>query len=229
MCGPMKKIVIIGAGGFGREVLDVFDALNEVKPTYNVLGFIVDEGYEAPGTIINDKPVLGDMRWFKGKAKEVEAICAVGFPEVRREMVERAKEYDIKFCSIIHPNVVRTKWIEMGDGVVITAGCILTNQVKIGNHVIINLDCTVGHDTRIADYVTLSPSVNVSGNVRIDEGANIGTGVTLIPKVHVGEWSVVGAGAMVLKNVPANTTSFGNPSKTIWTKRPGWHLKKRHR
>ena len=74
----MEKIVIIGAGGFAREVLDVINAVNQKKPQYDVLGYIVDPQYGSPGTVVNEKPILGGFDWLQKRAKDMLAICGVG-------------------------------------------------------------------------------------------------------------------------------------------------------
>jgi len=219
----MQDVVIIGAGGFARETLDVFDAVNEVKPTYNVLGYIVGREYGVSGTIVNDKPILGDFDWFTGHTG-VLAICGVGAPETRRKMILKVKEYGIGFCSVIHPNAITTRWNKIGVGSIITAGCILTNQITVGDHVHLNLDCTVGHDAILEDFVTVAPGVHISGNVTLKTGAYIGTGANIIEKKTVGMWSVVGAGSAVVNDVPANVTVVGTPGKVIKTREDGWHL-----
>jgi NDP-sugar pyrophosphorylase family protein len=134
-----QKIVIIGAGGFGREVLDVFDACNKINDVYDVLGFIVEAKYGKRGQIINDKPILGDIDWFKDNHEKINAICGVGAPEHRLQLITKAKKYNVRFCNIIHPSAILTSRVKIGEGVVITAGCILTNQIQIGDHVHINL------------------------------------------------------------------------------------------
>jgi len=220
----MKKIVIIGAGGFGREVLDIFDACNLVNEQYDVLGYIVQEEYGKPNEIINDKLVLGGFDWLEKYAKEVHTICAVGSPQHRRRLVNEAYSVGAQFCSIVHPTTTMTRWVSIGEGVIITAGCILTNQIKIGNHAQINLDCTIGHDVFIKDYSTIAPGVHISGNVTLGEGCYIGTGVNIIEKLIVGEWAIVGAGSTITKNVPENTTVVGVPGVVIKTRKTGWHL-----
>lgn len=221
----MQKVFIIGAGGFAREVLDVFDAINAVRPTFDVLGFVVEAEYGAPGDQINDKPILGDFDWVVGREGEAQAVCAVGSPELRLRLINRAEELGVKFCTVIHPNAIMTRWTSVGEGSVITAGCILTNQIKIGRHVHLNLDCTVGHDTVIDDFATLAPGVHVSGYVDIGEGAYVGTGVNIIEKKKVGAWAVVGAGSTVISDVPANSTAVGVPAKVVKTREEGWHLR----
>jgi sugar O-acyltransferase (sialic acid O-acetyltransferase NeuD family) len=220
-----RKIVILGAGGFAREVLDIFEACNKVGQDYDVLGYVVESRYGSTGTVFNDKPILGDFDWLSRYAKEVYAICAVGAPQLRLRLVRFAKERGLRFCSIIHPTAVLTRWVTIGEGVVITAGCVLTNQIHIGNHVHVNLDCTIGHDAVLDDFVTLAPGVHVSGKVALSTGCYIGTGSNIIDNVHIGEWSIVGAGSTIVKDVPANTTVVGVPGRVIKTRNSGWHLK----
>ena len=221
----MKPVVIIGAGGFAREVLDVLYAVNEEEPQYKVLGYIVDPQYGSPGTLINDKPILGGFDWLSEISNEVLVICGVGPSHHRYQLIRRAEAVGCRFFSVTHPTAVLTRWIQLGKGVVITAGCILTNQIRIGNHVQVNLDCTIGHDVIVEDFVTLAPGVHVSGNVAFREGAYVGTGANIIEKKEIGSWSVVGAGSTIVTDVPNNTTVVGVPGKVIKTRPDGWHLK----
>jgi sugar O-acyltransferase (sialic acid O-acetyltransferase NeuD family) len=221
----LQKVVIIGAGGSAREILDVFDAFNQIQPTYNVLGFIVDPEYGNPGTCILDKPILGGFDWFTEQNDDIKAICGVGLPELRLLFVNRAQKMGIRFISIIHPNAILTRRVTIGEDTVITAGCILTNQIRIGDHVHINTSCTIAHDVVIDDFVTLSPGVNIAGNVSLNQGCYIGIGATVIEKMNIGSWSIVGAGATVISNVPRNTTVVGTPNKIIETRQEGWQHK----
>jgi sugar O-acyltransferase (sialic acid O-acetyltransferase NeuD family) len=220
----LQKVAILGAGGFGREVLDIFDAINAIEPMFDVLGFIVDSQYGKAGTLVNDKPILGGLEWLSGRQGEVVVICGVGAPQFRRRMVRQATEVGARFCSIRHPTVVASRWVSVGEGTIVAAGCVLTNQIAIGAHVHVNLDCTVGHDCTFGDFVTLSPGVHVSGNVVLREGASVGTGANLIERVTVGAWSVIGAGSTIVREVPANSVVVGVPGKVIKTRPDGWHL-----
>jgi len=220
-----KKVVIIGAGGFGREILDVIDACNmHGDGIYEPLGFIVDAQYGMPGTLVNGLPILGGFEWLEKNADKVSVTCGVGAPQQRYHLVKRAQEINCTFFSVIHPSAILTRWVQVGEGVVITAGTILTNQIQIGNHVHINLDCTIGHDVVLRDFATMAPGVHVSGKVVLGDGCYIGTGVNILEKLHIGEWSVIGAGGTIIKNVPANTTVVGVPGSIIKVREPGWHL-----
>jgi len=195
----MLRIVIIGAGGFAREVLDIFMARNTVSPQYEILGFI-DEYPDHWGRTLNGYPVLGGFDWFDTRDKgEIRVICGVGNPVVRRKLVQKAVARGLEFCNITHPTAILTPFVTLGRGVVITGGSIFTNQITLGSHVHVNLDCTIG------------------------QGCDIGTGAVIIQGITIGEWAVVGAGAVVTKDIPPDTTSVGVPAKVIKEREPGWH------
>ena len=219
-----KKIVIIGAGGCGREILDIFEACNQEKNQYEILGFIVQKEYSQAGNIVNGYPVLGDFEWFDKNARNVHAICAVGAPQHRYRLVNIAASYNVRFCSVVHPSVYKSRWIEIGVGSVIAAGCILTTQIKIGDHVYVNYGCTIGHDVVLEEFTTLVPGAHISGAVTAHAGCYIGTGANVIEKINLGEWSIMGAGSTIIRDVPANTTVVGNPGKVIKERQSGWHL-----
>ncbi len=217
------RLVLIGAGGHAREVLDIVEASVRAGEDVEVLGYIVEAQYSSPGTIVNDKPVLGDFDWFAKNADEIYAVCAVGDPALRLHLVHKAQNWGTRFCSIIHPNAILTQRVTIGQGVVIAAGCVLTNHIRLGDHVSLNPGCTVGHDTVIDDYVTLTQGVNVSGKVKISAGCYIGTGANIIDRINVGEWSIIGAGSTIIQDVAANTTVVGVPGRVTKTRCSGWH------
>lgn len=218
-----RSLVILGAGGFARETLDVVDAVNAVSPAWDVLGFIVDAQYAQIGELVNEKPILGDFTWLAEHPK-VHYVCGVGAPDIRYHMIRQAKAVGGRPATLVHPTAVLTRWVKIGEGTIITAGCILTNQIVVGDHVHINLDCTIGHDAILDDFVTLAPGVHVSGNVQLNEGAYIGTGANIVEKRVIGAWSIIGAGSTVVKDVPPNTTAVGVPAQVIKERPDGWHL-----
>jgi len=222
-----QEVAIIGAGGQARHAYDIFDACNARRETYDILGYIVDQAYGLPGTLVNGMPILGDFSWLAANASDVEIICAVGAPELRQRLVARAGAAGARFCNAIHPAAVLTRWVEIGQGVIIGAGCVLSNQVRLGHHVHLNTVCSLGHDTVLDEFATLAPGVNLAGNVTVATGADIGTGANIIPKIKVGAWSIIGAGSAIVRDVPPNTTVVGVPGRIIKTRLPGWHLEAR--
>jgi sugar O-acyltransferase (sialic acid O-acetyltransferase NeuD family) len=215
-----QRVVILGAGGFAREVLDVYDACNQAGwGPFEVIGFLADG--QPPGAIINERPVLGDVGWLAGADRPL-AICAIGDPAVRRRVARRAAELGADFHSVVHPDARLTRWVTLGAGTVITAGCILTNQIRVGSHVHLNLDSTVGHDAVIDDFVTVAPGVHISGNVTLEAGTNIGTGAAILQGRRVGAGAVIGAGAVVTEDVPPDVVAVGVPARVVKARSPRW-------
>ncbi|UKL29997.1 NeuD/PglB/VioB family sugar acetyltransferase protein [Bacillus phage PK1] len=223
----MKKIVIFGSGGFAREVHQIIDDINFhielANIQYEFLGFL-DGNAENHGKEVHGYPVLGGINWLV-ENPSVEVVVAIGNPAVKRKVVSEIKSRTSNsFVTLIHPSVIIGQNVTVGEGSVLCANTTITTDISIGEHVILNLDCTVGHDAVIEDYVTAAPSVNVSGNVRVGEGCDLGTNSVVIQGKEIGEWSIVGAGAVVIRDVPANTTSVGNPSKVIKEREEHWQL-----
>lgn len=208
----MKDIVIIGAGGFGREVAWLIEDINKVNKQWNLLGFI-DDNDEVQGQNLNGYEVLGKLDWLMDK--EVSVVNAIANPIIRKQIMDQLKNSSNTYPTLIHPNVVYSETVEFGEGNIICAGNILTVNIEIKNHVIINIDSTIGHDAIINDYCTILPSVNVSGHVHLEECVTVGTGSAIIQNVPVGKNSTIGAGAVVTKEIPANCTAVGTPAKPI--------------
>lgn len=210
-----KKLVIVGAGGFGREILYQLLEVNRQTNMYEILGFI-DDTPELQGKIINDFPVIGNDQWLIDYNSEIYAVICVGNSKARKKIVEKISvNRNVNFPTFIADNVRFSDKIKFGKGCIICLACILTVNITIGDFVIVNLDCTVGHDAVINDFVTLYPSVNVSGNVHIGRGTEIGTGSNLIQGKTVGENTIIGAGAVVIRDIPANCTAVGTPAIPI--------------
>ena len=212
------SVVIIGAGGHAREVLDILRARGD-----DADGFIVEFGFGNSGTAIHNLPILGGLEWLDRRL-DVTAVCAVGAPELRRRLVNEASRYGTTFSNAIHPSLNLTPWVEMGVGVVIAGGSTLTNEIVLGDHVHINVGCTVSHDSNLGDFATLSPGVHLAGGVTLEEGAFLGVGAVVLPRVTVGAWSVVGAGAVVTHDVAPAATVVGVPARVMKTREVGWHL-----
>jgi sugar O-acyltransferase (sialic acid O-acetyltransferase NeuD family) len=220
----LTKVVILGAGGYARELSGVFDAVNALDPRYEVLGYLVDAGYGTPGTLVDERPILGDIGWLAGRTDDVQVIAAVGAPALRRKKVAAAATHGARFVTVVHPTVVLPARVSLGVGVALAAGSMFTTNIRVGDHAHVNLGCTVGHDSRIEPFAMVSPGVHVSGNVVIEEGCLIGTGASIIEGRRIGAWAIVGAGSAVIVDVPANTTVVGVPARVMITRDPGWHL-----
>lgn len=208
----MKDIVIIGAGGFGREVAWLIEDINNVKKEWNIVGF-VDDNEHIQGQEINGYKVVGNIGWLK--EQELNVVSAIGDPIIKKVIIERLEGSKNTYPVLVHPSVIYSNRVKFGEGTIICAGNIISVDIKIGNHVIINLDCTIGHDAVLGDYTTILPSVNVSGHVETKECVSVGTGSAIIQGVTVGENTIIGAGSVVVKDMPAKCTAVGAPAKPI--------------
>ncbi|MQP24738.1 acetyltransferase [Flavobacterium sp. LMO8] len=210
----MKQIVIVGAGGLGREVKCLIDAINKVSPTYTLLGFY-DDGF-AKGTLINGLPVLGNILDLISQGSDLAVAVAIGTPKVKHKVVDLLKSKLFSYPVLIHPTVIISDdEVIIGQGTIICAGAILTCNIGIGDFVLLNLSCTVGHDTKLHDYSSFMPGVHISGEVIIESSVYVGTGATIINGVTVGRETIVGAGAVVVKSLPSCVTAVGTPAKPI--------------
>lgn len=210
----MKDIAIFGAGGFGREVKTIIDAINKSEPSYNFIGFY-DDGIEK-GTIVNGFPVLGGIQELNEVSSELSLIISIGDPRIKENILNKIENSFIKFPTIIHPNAsISSDDVQIGKGTIICEGTIITCNIKIGDFVIFNLMCTVGHDTTIDNYCAFMPSVNISGEVHLHKSVYVGTGAKIINQLEIGENTIIGAGAVVSKSLPSNCTAVGIPAKPI--------------
>lgn len=204
----MKDLVIVGSGGFAREVEWLVERINQNEKKWNFIGFI-DNDISTPNVIGNDDFVYKSY-------KELNVSIAIGNSDIRKKIYQLyQKNTLIRFPNLIDPSVMYSERVSFGFGNIVCAGTILTVDITIGNCNIINLDCTVGHDAIIGDFVTANPSVNLSGNTIIGSGTNIGTGTQVIQGVSIGSNSVIGSGAVVNKDIPDDCTAVGIPAKVI--------------
>lgn len=210
-----RKLYIVGAGGFGREVLWLAERMNKQNEIWDIQGFI-DDDQHTHGQELNGKKVLGGCTYLENLTEDVYVICAIGAAKTKKRVVDKLSKINgIHFATLVDPSVMMSDYVQIGEGSIICAGTILTTNITIGRHVIINLDCTLGHDDVIGDYVTLYPSVNISGNVMVDSMSEIGTGSQIIQGKKIAKNVVVGAGAVVVRDIKDAGTYIGVPARKI--------------
>ena len=209
------KIYIVGAGGFGRETLNIYI---DAGGKHMVTAFL-EENCNREGEIINDIPVY-DINLLNTLTPQEKSrskiIIAIGTP-LKERIANKLKNDGFDFDTIIHPSAVISQWVKIGEGTIITANVIITSQVTIGKHVILNLASTVGHDVSIGDFTNIAPGVNISGKVSIGEKSFIGTGTSIVEGVTIGSRSFIGAGSVVTKDIPDDVLAFGNPARIVRT------------
>lgn len=211
----MIEIAIFGAGGFGKEVAMLIEQINAVKASYELIGFF-DDGVQKNASI-NGYPCLGGIAELNQLKTKTGIVITIGDPKIKIKVRSKIHNPQLFYSSLIHPNVLmgNKKYVQIGEGCIITAGNLITVNIKIGNHVILNLGCTVGHDASLDDFSSVMPSVNISGGVKIGRGVFIGTGAKISNHLEIGAYTIIGAGAVVTKSIPANCTAVGVPAKPI--------------
>ena len=210
----MKDLIIVGTGGVGRETAQIVEEMNKVKKEWNILGFI-DDNKDLKGKIVNGYRVIGDRTYLNYFEKEVYVVIAIANYSVKKELVKFLINQNVKYATLIHPSVRLNDTIKIGEGCIVYPGVIMTVNIDVGNHVIISPKCGIGHDSIIEDYVTLLWNVNVSGNEKSRQGATLGSGSTIIQGLEIGRGSFVGAGSVVIRDIEANKTAVGVPSRYI--------------
>lgn len=217
----IQPVVVYGAGGHGRETVQLLEDINAHRARWDVLGFI-DDDPALHGRVVNGLPVLGGTEWLDREADHVRIALGLASPTVKRRVIARLGRDAQRFTTLIHPAVRLCRWLEIGPGTAIAAGTVLTVNIAVGAFVTLDRACNISHDCRIGDFATIAPAVNVSGGVEIGAGCEIGTGVSTVKHVTVGEWSIIGAGAVIASDIPPNCTAVGVPAKPIKQRESGW-------
>jgi hypothetical protein len=198
----MGRLVIYGAGGFGREVLTV------ARAEQREVVMMSDEAQPA----FDGVPVIA--------AAEIrdddEVVIAISDPNVRRELASRIG----RAGRLIDPTAIIGRQVEIGEGAIICEFTCITTSAKIGRHFHLNGYSFVAHDCVIGDYVTFAAAVQCNGNVHIRDGAQIGSGAIIRngapgAPIVIGEGAVIGMGSVVTRSVPPHATVIGNPAKPL--------------
>lgn len=208
----MKDIVIIGGGGFSKQVIELIERINLIKPEYRLLGIIDDNENRIGGNVLGYE-VIGDTSYVKriSRRHEIFGVIAIGDGETRMKISRELT--DVRWENLIHPSAIVSDYGEMGEGNVICAGVVINPDYQIGNHSHVNIGTTLGHDLVIFDYVTIMPGARISGNVNLKTNSTVGTGSTVLQGLTIEENVVLGAGAVITKDTDANSLYVGVPAK----------------
>lgn len=215
----LMEVVIIGAGGHGRVVLDILRAVGQYQP----IGFI-DANYAGMADkTIADLQVLGDIKLLPRLRDQniSRAIIAIGDNQTRLLMAQILLEQGFELVNAIHPASHLSSGITIGKNVVISAGAIVGTQTTLADSTIINTGAVVDHECQIGRGVHIAPAAALAGRVRVEEGAFVGLGARVIQTLTIGQYAIIGAGAAVLKDVPPRTTVVGVPARELPLRKSG--------
>jgi sugar O-acyltransferase (sialic acid O-acetyltransferase NeuD family) len=196
----MNKLVFIGMGGLGHEILAY---ARHFGAKQQIIGYYDDVNKNI------DIPYLGDLDYLSKGSAEYYLILTIADADLKKKLAIKYKSRRFKSldygASFSKDNIT-------GRGSIICPGVMITTNVSIGDFCLVNLNCTIGHNVVIGNYTSVMPGCNISGNVTIGEGVLVGTGAQILQGVKVGDNSKIGAGAVVTKDVKPETTVVGIPA-----------------
>ncbi|MGD9856443.1 MAG: acetyltransferase [Planctomycetaceae bacterium] len=207
------RLIIIGAGGFGREVHDWARDAAAVRGEWTVAGFLDDnpaalDGFGMPvgilGTPLTHQPA-GNERF----------VCAIGEPRSKLQIARQLQSRGARFTNVIHPSAYVGPRNRLGVGLILCPGSVITTNVTVGDFVSLNLHGTIGHDATVGAGCTLNNHTDVTGWAQLGEGVFLGSHASVLPYTKVGDYARIGAGTTVLRAVKSETTVVGVPGKRL--------------
>ena len=210
-------LVVVGAGGFGRETLDVVESINRCSPNprFEILG-VIDESPSAENLArlkVRDVPYLGTVAEWLGGTRHAHYLIGIGDPAAREQVAAHFDGAGQVAAIAIHPASTIGSVTKIGPGSVVCGGVQVSTGVTLGKHVHLNPNATVGHDARLDDFVSVNPSATISGSVRVGRRTLVGAGAVVLQGLTLGTDVTVGASACVVKDVLDATVVKGVPAR----------------
>jgi sugar O-acyltransferase (sialic acid O-acetyltransferase NeuD family) len=212
----VKKILLFPYNGNAREALSVIEDINNIKPSWSVLGFIDDDPSKTDCQCGGYK-VLGGRDVLK-ELPDVFVLAVPGRPDnyrKRKSIIDSLQVPISRFATIIHPTAANGVGCFVGKNTLIMAHVTLTADVKIGDHVVILPGSVVCHDSEVGNYTLIGSNVSVSGRVIIKNNCYIGSGVRIIQEVEIGTGALIGIGSTIIRDVPGFVTVAGSPGRKL--------------
>ena len=213
----MLEIIIIGGGGFGREVhdwlIDINKSCGESEPAFRIKGFL-DHNHKCLDGFQVTARVIGNPDDYQ-ICKNDRFVVAVGVIDVRKKLVGTLKQKGAKFFTLIHPTAIISGSARLGEGVVICPFSMVNADVRLGDFILLNIFASVAHDVHVGSHSVLCPYATINGFAKLDEEVFMATHATVTSSILVGKRATVSANSVAMRNVPPNHLVYGVPGKLL--------------
>ena len=207
------QYVIVGGGGFGREIacwaMDVASSVGAGR----VVGFLDDQATDA-SRFPEHLPYLGTIADYSPRESH-QLLLTIGSTSAKRDIVATLKGRGARFASLRHPTAVVAVTARLEEGVILCPYAVVSANAVLGEFVAVNIHSSIGHDVNVGAYSTISAHVDLTGGVTLGQAVSVGSGARVLPGRHVGEGATVGAGAIVMRNVPVHATVYSAAAKQL--------------
>ena len=212
----MKEIAIYGAGGLGKEVACLLNKINEVEPTWKLIGFF-DDGKEIGTVVSHYGKVLGGINELNKWPNELSIAFTIGNPKTIKSLVSKVTNPCIDYPNIIAPTVyfADKETFKIGRGNIIQKHCSFSCDVSIGDFNVMDGADVFGHDDVVGSFNTFMPAMRISGEVTIGDGNFFGVGSVILQQVKVGNDVRLGAGSVLMRKPKDGFLYMGNPAKKV--------------
>ncbi|MGR6899887.1 acetyltransferase [Glutamicibacter sp. BSL13] len=213
----VEDIVVIGAGGFGRETLDVIEAINTASS--GAIWRIVGVADDAPAEIQLERiaargyEYLGNMETALQRFTCATFTVGIGAPRARVKLATTFEDAGWKPATLVHPDAVVGTNSVIGEGSIVCGGVQLSTETTLCRYVHLNPGAVIGHDALLGEFVSVNPGAVVSGEVEICDRTLVGAGAVILQGLFVGSDTVIGASACVTRDLEPNVTVVGVPAR----------------
>jgi sugar O-acyltransferase (sialic acid O-acetyltransferase NeuD family) len=208
------RLGVYGAGGFGREVVDVARRVNAASPRWSGMFFIDDfaqEGEHRGGLPVF--PLRGVVAALAGEPAEI--VIAVGDPTPRAKMHDKVMEAGLPLATLSDPLAIVSPSATLEPGAIITAYCFVGPDARIGRNSVLNLQALAGHDVVVGDHCVIGSMVNLGGALTIGARTYVGMGTQVREKLSIGSDAIIGMGSVVHDDIPDEVIAMGNPARVL--------------